>query len=157
MITCPRLEDKLHWLWCFPYGYKGCASSVHTPWLMALSGLCIMTLPVCACGGQHGFHGTAVVGETHPALQLPNISCGDKAEAKQNFWVNAMGEIGTLKKELAVWFPPNNTSLTDAGTHIPIMNNDVYPYNLFFFLVKDSTDIFFSHLLCSSSSSGSLE
>lgn len=54
---------------------------------MTLDGLCIMTLPVHACGGQCCFCGTIVVGETRLAPKSLNISCGARAEAKQNWWV----------------------------------------------------------------------
>jgi len=60
---------------------------------MTLGGLCIMTLPVHACGGHSCFCCTVLVGEMHPAPELLNISCGARAETKQSLWVRGWGEV----------------------------------------------------------------
>lgn len=59
---------------------------LYIPMLMTLAGLCMMTLPVHACGGQCCFCGT-IVGKAHPAPKLLNINCGARVEAKQSLWV----------------------------------------------------------------------
>lgn len=59
-----------------------CPNTVHTPSLVALSGLYTMTLPV------HVKDRVVSTAQLNPALELPNISSGVKAEAKQSFWVS---------------------------------------------------------------------